>query len=240
MEKKYKDYPTRIFTHLYKDTEFMAKYLYGFIDRFVYSTVDVERTKSIDERRVLIKSLTEALKLCLDECTQNFTPTDLIEIANIINEKNGISGIRKINVSAGNHATFTPIPPNKIYMRFYEIIDQYRNLWCGLNAFEREAMFNIQFMRMHPFEDGNKRVSKILLAANLINAGYAPVLINDTDIDQYYKFLNNQDSVDFGAYLYHKSQEELRYMIGLYKTLKEIPFETSIEEGIMIDKDYLP
>ena len=34
------------------------------------------------------------------------------------------------------------------------------------DIYEREALFHIGLMRIHPFEDGNKRTAKIIMNAN--------------------------------------------------------------------------
>ena len=41
-----------------------------------------------------------------------------------------------------------------------------------LTIYEREALFHIGLMRIHPFEDGNKRTAKIIMNANFFKKNY--------------------------------------------------------------------
>ena len=82
----------------------------------------------------------------------------------------------------------------------YALIDNYYNVWNLLDPFLREAMFHINFMRIHPFEDGNKRCAKIILASNLLKSFCAPIIITEEDTKEYYEFINNCDYEVFLKY----------------------------------------
>lgn len=55
-------------------------------------------------------------------------------------------------------------------------------------------------MRIHPFEDGNKRCAKIILASNLLKSFCAPIIITEEDTKEYYEFINNCDYEVFLKY----------------------------------------
>lgn len=227
----------RFFNYISSDEQFMANYLYTFMDRFVYSSADIEGITKEENRKQLIDDLMEALKLAMSK--QKITPYDIIDIGNIVNRTGGFSGIRKINVSAGNIAEFTPVSPNQILFRLYDICAQYRDLWCELDPYLREAYFHISLMRTHPFEDGNKRTTKILLTANLISNGCAPIIISKTDLQEYYQYLNTEDYEKMALFIKNRSLSELQNMIGIYKMQKNIPINQSLDSIITKDEEIM-
>lgn len=225
-----------IFKFIAQDNEFMAKYLFGFMDRFVYTSADIEKIKTIDKRKEIIINLTQALQMAIDEPSEAINPYDIIGIANTVNESAGYSGVRNIPVSAGKYATFTPVEPRHIYNKLYELCAHYRDLWCDLDPYEREAFLHIFLMRTHPFEDGNKRTSRILLNSNLIRNGCAPVIITEGDNEEYYNYINEMNTKGFADFLKNRSAIELQNMISLYKLEKRLGIGESIEEYMQTNK----
>ena len=162
----------------------------------------------------------------------NSSPFDLINVGNIVNKEKGIEGIRKINITAGKYAEWTPIEPSKIYLELYSLFDNYYNLWNIRDKFEREAAFHISLMRIHPFEDGNKRTSKLIMNANLIKQNLPPVIITEDETDNYYNFINNQDISGFAKFLKTKSSQELNSLMSLYKNMRHIPITDSLTDDL--------
>lgn len=220
-----------IYRTLMKDQDFAKEYFDYFLDRFVYSMADVEEKDNNTERKEMINNLLEAFKAAISFETEKIGAVEIQKIANIINNKDGIANFRKINVSAGTKANWTVTPPNRIYFEIYSLLNNYYNVWVALeDVFEKEAMFHIAFMRIHPFEDGNKRVSRLLLNLNLMKAGYPPVLITEDETDEYYQYINDYDIKGFAKFLAHKSYYESIGIIFFYKAIKNIPINQSIEE----------
>lgn len=58
------------------------------------------------------------------------------------------------------------------------------------------AFFNLEFLVIHPFADGNGRVSRLLLDWMLINSGYPPINITLEDRDEYLKALDQYTQHD--------------------------------------------
>lgn len=56
------------------------------------------------------------------------------------------------------------------------------------------ANFHYQFIRIHPFDDGNGRIARILMNFILIQYGYPPVIIKTEDKNNYYKVLRQADA----------------------------------------------
>lgn len=198
--------------------QFYHDYLFFFIDRFVYTSIDVENDNDSKIRRNKKINLLEAFKYVLN--IEGDTPNvwEIQQLGDLINKNEEVpQGFRRIQVSAGAKAEFIPVPPREIYNRLYYLLDNYKNGWCDLDVFEKEAMFHIEFMRIHPFEDGNKRTAKTILNRNLIFQNKAPVIIDDAETDLYYDFINNCDYIGFAKFLETKSRNEFTNMVGLYK-----------------------
>ncbi len=227
-----------IYRELMKDANFTKEYIDYFLDRFVYSIEDVEKSEDSFKRKEMIDSLLEAFRMASAFPTEKMGTSEIQKIANIINAKDGIANFRKINVDAGTKANWTVTPPNRIYFEMYTLLDNYYNVWSALeNVFEKEAMFHIAFMRIHPFEDGNKRISRLLLNVNLMKSGFPPVLITEEETDAYYEYINNEDVQGFAKFLARKSYTEAVEIIFLYKLIKNIPINQSIEEYLNQEKN---
>ena len=60
-----------------------------------------------------------------------------------------------------------------------------------LNSIELAAFIHAEFVRIHPFQDGNGRTARLLLNFMLMKAGYQPVIIEAKDRPAYYESLND-------------------------------------------------
>lgn len=212
------------------ENEFYDNYLFFYIDRFVYTSMELESDKNKETINNKKRNLLSAFKYALKIKNHPLTIWEIQNLGMLINDNEGItSGFRRINVSAGAKATFTPVSHKEIINRLYYLLDSYKNIWCDLNVYEREAMFHIEFMRIHPFEDGNKRTAKTILNRNLIYQDKAPVIIEDEETDLYYKFINEQDYLGFAEFIRNKSENELTSMVSLYKMLNKLPIDAELD-----------
>lgn len=199
--------------------KFYQQYINYFIERFTYSSISVEKPKE-EDRIKQIKQYVEAFKYALELPYEKIGISDIIKIGNKVNETTGIEGLRRINVLSGSD--FEPIEPYRIQYALMSLLNNYYYVWTDLDPFEKEAMFNIEFMRIHPFEDGNKRISKIILNSNLCRSDQAPVIITNEDTQEYYNFINSKDYLGFAEFLRQRSNVELNTMVGLYKMVHKI------------------
>lgn len=96
----------------------------------------------------------------------------------------------------GNVIADTNIPissPDNIDNNLTVLLDYYNNQWSKLDPYQREALFNFYFIRIHPYEDGNRRTSRLILNFNLLRQGLAPVIITDDLSEIYYKCIKDAD-----------------------------------------------
>jgi len=217
-----------IFQKLLEDENFREKYILSFLDRFVYKATDLEKGLTTEQRKKAISNLLDAYQYLILSVDDKLSPVDISYVGDSINKESGFEGFRKIEVSAGKYAEWAPVPSRNIYFSLYSLLDNYYNVWNDRDIYEKEAAFHITLMRIHPFEDGNKRTAKILMNANFVKQNYPPVVITEGDTDLYYRFINDQDVEGFAKFLKEKSLQELNILISYYKIAYDIPITDSI------------
>jgi len=63
------------------------------------------------------------------------------------------------------------------------------------------ALFHYKFIRIHPFDDGNGRLARILMNMLLMRAGYPPSIVKATQKEAYYTALRKADGDDLNAFV---------------------------------------
>ena len=71
----------------------------------------------------------------------------------------------------------------------------------GLHPLELAALAHYKFVFIHPFYDGNGRVSRLLMNLVLLQAGYPPVIINVEDKHEYYQRLQLANDGDVRPFI---------------------------------------
>ncbi|WDE97546.1 Fic family protein [Lentisphaera profundi] len=94
---------------------------------------------------------------------------------------------RKDNVmiSGADH-----IPPDHydVALQMSELIETYKN--SNVHPIERAARLHTDFVKVHPFIDGNGRTARLLMNFELMRAGYLPVIITASERFTYYDSLD--------------------------------------------------
>lgn len=94
------------------------------------------------------------------------------------------------------------LPPSPVH-----IPEQMKNLMQWYENFsghpvERAARLHVDFVKIHPFVDGNGRTARLLMNFDLLKAGYQPVVIRAADRLSYYEALDKaHTSGDYGDFL---------------------------------------
>ncbi len=70
-----------------------------------------------------------------------------------------------------------------------------------VNPIILSALFHYKFIRIHPFDDGNGRVARILMNFILMQFGYPPVIIKTEDKENYYAVLRLADTDQLGPFI---------------------------------------
>ena len=63
------------------------------------------------------------------------------------------------------------------------------------------AEFHYRFVRIHPFDDGNGRMARMLMNFILMQYGYPPVIIKTEDKQNYIRVLEQADTVSIGPFI---------------------------------------
>lgn len=69
------------------------------------------------------------------------------------------------------------------------------------------AMLHYKFVRIHPFDDGNGRVSRLLMNYVLLNHGFPPIIIKSEDKQNYLRVLNLADIGDLEPFIEYIAQQ---------------------------------
>jgi len=89
----------------------------------------------------------------------------------------------------------TPIEMNKLMNWLNSEIEKNR-----IHPVELAAQFHFKFVRIHPFDDGNGRVSRLLMNYVLLKYDLPPVIIKSNDKKNYLIALNKADVGDLTAF----------------------------------------
>lgn len=114
----------------------------------------------------------------------------------IDNDNAGVYRTENVIISGAKHRP----PPHYIVKEQMEnLIKQYYMEWQELHPIERAALLHGEFVKIHPFVDGNGRTARLLLNFELMKAGFPPVIIKKEMRSLYYDFLDNAHTTgDYG------------------------------------------
>jgi len=135
-------------------------------------------------------------------------------LKNIDDRNAGVYRKENVLISGATH-----IPPDYLL-----VPEQMRDLiiWHDENNFhpvETSAMLHAQFVKIHPFTDGNGRTARLLMNFELMKNGFPPVVIRKEDRLNYYDFLDNAhvtgDYSDFIAMIGMLEEEMLDFYLKI-------------------------
>lgn len=121
----------------------------------------------------------------------------------------GIYRNQEVRISG---AGFTPPAGNEMYLQvknFYEDLNRKKDL----NPIEFAAWTHAEFVRIHPFIDGNGRTSRLLMNYQLMSQGFLPVSVDKETRLDYYNALEqyavNNDLNPFADFVADLEEERL-------------------------------
>lgn len=122
----------------------------------------------------------------------------------------------------------TPLKMREL-LEWYEETDSHKEIHPVVIA----ALFHHKFVEIHPFDDGNGRLSRILMNLILMKNGYPPAIVKMDDRQNYYALLSQADVNDSWPFVEYIA-ERLEASLQLY--LKAAKGE-DIDEDEDIDKE---
>ena len=138
-----------------------------------------------------------------------------------------------VRTSTGEIYYFTP--PEQVKPAMSDLIDWYREMErTGEHPIVIAATFHYRFVRVHPFDDGNGRMARLLMNMILIRHGYTVALIRLESRDNYLDHLERADRSEDLTEFINFVASSCEYSLNLY--LRAARGE-SIEDVDDIDKE---
>lgn len=157
------------------------------------------------------KKAYEYLKKCIVE-NKPLNESVVKDLHAILTENIIVGGIYRNQEVRISGAGFTPPAGNEMYMQikgFYEDLKDKTDL----NPIELAAWTHAEFVRIHPFIDGNGRTSRLLMNYQLMIQGFLPVSIDKEKRLDYYNALEqyavNDDLQPFATFVAELEEQQL-------------------------------
>lgn len=131
--------------------------------------------------------------------------------------------------------TFYFATPEETPAKMHDLIEWFRREKekADVNPIILAALFHYRFIRIHPFDDGNGRVARILMNFILIQFGYPSAIIKTEDKENYYAVLRLADADELEPFIEYIAQNLVRSLEIMIRGAKG----ESIEEPEDLDKE---
>lgn len=113
------------------------------------------------------------------------------------------------SVRLPNGEIFHYTAPEEVQREMGELMEWYRKEVSLLHSAVAAALLHYRFVRIHPFDDGNGRISRLLLNYHLLRNGLPPVVIKSTDKQNYLFALQRADVGDLDAFCVYIAEQLL-------------------------------
>ncbi len=140
------------------------------------------------------------------------------------------NSVRLQNGEIFNYASPTDTP-----IKMGEILEWYnKNLESKeMHPVALAALLHYKFVCIHPFDDGNGRVSRLLMNYVLLKSNLPPIIIKTTDKKNYLNALNQADVGNIDAFIKYIGKQVLWSIVIVTKTTKG----ENIDEDDDLDKE---
>lgn len=114
------------------------------------------------------------------------------------------------NVLLPDGKMFAYTPPGDVPAEMDELITWYRerDKAADMHPVELAARMHYRFVRIHPFDDGNGRLSRLLMNYVLLRAGYPAVVIKSEDKRGYLNALHDADAGNLESFVAYIAKQE--------------------------------
>lgn len=226
-----------------KSNFFRVKYIENLIARFITASLSLEGLSELQDdptyalnfyyqKEALEKALSRDENGFLSPMIQCNELQDLIELVSggdFLSFRTTFASVMGSNV----HRSDAKFIRNDLYYMFKDYNDFYVFTDEVDPVFLKEAQLHIRLLHIHPFEDGNGRVARIVLIRNLLQQDKVPCIITKEYKREYCDYIENNDVVGLAKLFERLAKRELGVMIGLYNELnrkKLIPENLMTEE----------
>jgi len=146
----------------------------------------VEHLETINHREAIL--FIEDLIGANDELTEwNLKNIHALILKEIDNANAGKYRTENVLISGARH-----IPPKHFEIDYLmqKLIKRYKTEWNEFHPVIRATLLHGEFVKIHPFIDGNGRTARILLNFELMKYGYTPIIIKNEQRATYYDVLD--------------------------------------------------
>ena len=92
-------------------------------------------------------------------------------------------------------------------MKMQELMSWYNQQKTVLHPVQLAAEFHHKFVLIHPFDDGNGRIARLIVNYMLLRRGYPPIIIKSADKKNYLLALNKADTGDLTAFITYIAEQ---------------------------------
>lgn len=181
------------------------------IVEWTYNSNAIEgNTLTLSETKVVLEGITIGGKSMVEHLETINHREAILFVEDLVSNKEPLSewNIKNIhglilkgidNLNAGKYRTENVVisGANHIPPKYYEVGDlmqklivEYQNEWLEYHPVVRATLLHGEFVKIHPFIDGNGRTSRLLLNFELIKNGYTPIIIKNENRAKYYDVLD--------------------------------------------------
>jgi len=133
-------------------------------------------------------------------------------------------------------------PPS--YLKIVKLMDEYiKNIEkLKLKTIKKAAFIHHEFVKIHPFIDGNGRVARLLTNFYLMKNGYTPIIIQKDDRGKYYRSLNKADIgdlSDFASFIARSVNESLQYYLSSFVDEERLVTLSELSKKSDYSQEYL-
>jgi Fic family protein len=180
------------------------------IVEWTYNSNAIEgNTLTLSETKVVLEGITIGGKSMVEHLETINHREAILFIEDLISNKEPLSEwniknihaliLKEIDYNAGKYrrenvviSGAKHIPPKhyEVGDLMQKLIMEYQNIWGGLHPVVRATLLHGEFVKIHPFMDGNGRTSRLLLNFELMKNGYTPVIIKNEERAKYYDVLD--------------------------------------------------
>lgn len=196
------------------------------------NTLSLIETKVLleDEISVANKSLREIYEVVnhnkafayVKKCIFENKPLDeniIKDIHSILMENILVGGVYRnveVRITGAKHK---PPVPSEMYYQIKEFFNNI-NLKSNLNTIELAAWTHAEFVRIHPFVDGNGRTSRLIMNYQLMSNEFLPVSVNKEDRLEYFSYLEeyavNGNLVPFADFIAELEEQQLDEYLSIF------------------------
>jgi Fic family protein len=181
------------------------------IVEWTYNSNAIEgNTLTLSETKVVLEGITIGGKTMVEHLEAINHREAILFVEDLIANKEPLSEwniknihamiLREIdNTNAGKYRSENVVISGEKHIppKHYEIGDlmqklmvEYQNGWKEFHPVVRATLIHGEFVKIHPFIDGNGRTSRLLLNFELMKNGYPPIIIKNEERARYYDVLD--------------------------------------------------